>query len=85
VADGGAAQVTRLETVWVRDRVPYQFLWQQQLVVVQRILDYWRDIGEWWHNEPELWFWRVQSRQQGVYELAWDPAKNQWWLYYIYD
>ncbi len=74
-----------LEAVWVKNRVPQKFIWQKQLVVIRRILDYWRDIGEWWHNEPELWFWRVQSDQQGVYELAWDPSKNQWWLYYIYD
>jgi hypothetical protein len=75
----------RLEIVWVKDRVPQKFVWQRQLVVVQRILDYWRDIGEWWHSEPELWFWRVQSYDQGVYELAWDPTKNQWWLYHVYD
>lgn len=77
--------MTRLETVWVQNYVPHRFLWQKRMVVVHRVLDYWRDIGEWWHDEPELWFWRIQSQEQGVYELAWDPGKNQWWLYYIYD
>lgn len=78
--------MTRLESVWVKNYVPYQFMWKKRLVIVQRVIDYWRDIGEWWQNEPELWFWRVQSQgEQGVYELAWEPGKNQWWLYYVYD
>jgi len=77
--------MTLLEQVWVKNFVPYQFWWKKRVIVIQQILDYWRDIGEWWRDEPELWFWRVQSDDQGVYELAWDPAKNQWWLYYVYD
>lgn len=46
------------------------------MIAIRRIIDYWRDIGEWWLDEPELWFWRVEGSDRGVYELAWNPEKK---------
>ncbi|MCY0865426.1 MAG: DUF6504 family protein [Sulfobacillus sp.] len=75
----------RLTAVWVSGQVPRKFFWNQRMIAIRRIIDYWRDIGEWWLDEPELWFWRVEGSDRGVYELAWNPEKNQWWLYHVYD
>jgi hypothetical protein len=77
--------VRALQRVWVSQEGPYAFRWQRRYVRVAKILDSWRDVGEWWNAEPELWFWRVQGMEQGVYELAWDPQNDRWWLYRIYD
>ncbi len=49
------------------------------------VLDLWRESGEWWEMAPEVWVWRVQGENQGVYELARHPAPDQWWIDRIYD
>lgn len=77
--------MTQLTQVWVKDWVPTRFVWNRKPIGIQRVLDYWREVGEWWHDEPELWIWRVQGWNQGVYELAWDTGRRQWWMYHIYD
>ncbi|MCL4319257.1 MAG: DUF6504 family protein [Firmicutes bacterium] len=74
-----------IEKIWVRRQVPYAFVWRQQYVLIVRILDYWRDVGEWWRSEPELWFWRIQGQGLEVYELACNPQTHQWWMYHVYD
>ncbi|MDA8195033.1 MAG: DUF6504 family protein [Thermaerobacter sp.] len=74
-----------LSRIWATNRVPERFLWNRREVVIVRVIDYWRDVGEWWRNEPELWFWRVEGRDRGIYELACDPQRNQWWMYHVYD
>ncbi len=71
--------------VELRDKVPYRFRWRGTLYNIIRIIDYWRDVSEWWRGDPELWFWRVLTNTQGVYELVCDPQSNQWWIYRVYD
>lgn len=71
--------------MWLKQQVPQAFVWRTRYRAVAHVLDCWRDVGEWWKDDPELWFWRVQTRDQGIYELAWDPGSNRWWVYRVYD
>lgn len=74
-----------ISSVIMKNRLPYEFVWNRKSVQIARVLEHWRDVGEWWRNEPELWFWRVEGTDWGVYELAWDPVGNRWWMFHIYD
>jgi hypothetical protein len=74
-----------IQQVQTKNRVPYQFCSQGKSHKIIRIVDYWRDVSEWWRGEPELWFWRVLTDSQGVYELVCHPQSNQWWIYHVYD
>ena len=65
--------------------VPRNFRWQHRSIAVVAILDCWREVGEWWKSSPELWVWRIQGDNRGIYELAWNRTSNQWWMARIYD
>lgn len=78
-------KVRPISQVRIRNHVPYQFFLNGQSHKIIRIMDYWRDVSEWWRGEPELWFWRVLTDRQGVYELVCHPQSNQWWVYHVYD
>jgi len=75
----------RKVSVWLREGVPQAFRSREQTVIVTSILDCWRESGEWWNLTPEIWVWRVQCDNQGIYELACHPLQNQWWIARIYD
>ncbi len=59
--------------------------------VVRRIVDMWRDTGQWWDGEEEKTFFRVTAlpvRDEGppvLMEIYSDDAGEVWVLYLIYD
>lgn len=78
--------MTRLDAVKIDDEgVPQGFHFRHQFHRVTHILDFWKDVGEWWREDEELWFWRVQTHDLGVYELALGLQETRWYLYKIYD
>lgn len=74
-----------IEELWMTPHGPKAFRFRHAVWQVRSILDSWRDVGQWWRQEPELWFWRVEVQNGGIYELAWDPVGGHSWIYRVYD
>ncbi|GIH78845.1 DUF6504 family protein [Planobispora longispora] len=73
--------------VWTREGEPIQFVWQDRLYAVRRVVDHWVVAREWWkisEDDPgERRFWRVEAspgRRLGTYELRFDTAGDGWLL-----
>ncbi|NLJ74592.1 MAG: hypothetical protein GX331_06305 [Firmicutes bacterium] len=52
--------------------------------LIQHILEHWREVGQWWLDEPERFVFRV-STDCCWCELHYAPQINQWILYRIED
>lgn len=52
---------------------------------VVRVLDSWREIGEWWDGNGERIVYRVETEDGGVFELDYRPTDGGWFLYKAYD
>ncbi|NMB45303.1 MAG: hypothetical protein GX998_02705 [Firmicutes bacterium] len=63
---------------------PIAFFWGEQFHTIARIIDSWRESGEWWEKAPEITVYQVLTDTQGLYELH-HQATGQWLLYKIYD
>lgn len=63
---------------------PFAFQWKGQLYIISRIIESWRECGEWWEKAPEITVYRIITDTQGLYELH-HQATGEWLLYKIYD
>jgi hypothetical protein len=64
---------------------PVAFKWTGGRYRVTEVLDFWREAGRWWEQEPETETWRVRSSTGGIFELTHVPSTRQWKLYKAYD
>lgn len=51
---------------------------------IKYILKHWREGGQWWLNEPELFVYEVSTNHCRC-ELHFLPSENQWILYRLAD
>lgn len=66
------------------EMVPKAFFWAGKWHKVVRVLEEWRDTGEWWKGEGEKKFYRVETHW-GLFEILYDTATSSWRLYRAYD
>ncbi|HEX6988774.1 MAG TPA: DUF6504 family protein [Bacillota bacterium] len=66
------------------DGVPLWFTFRGRRRVV-RVLDSWREIGEWWDGKGERTVYRVETDGGGVFELDYRHRDGGWFLYRAYD
>lgn len=66
------------------DGTPLWFTYRRRRRVV-RVLDTWREIGEWWDGRGERTVYRVEAEGGGVFELDHRPRDGGWFLYKAYD
>lgn len=55
------------------------------LLVVEKVLECWRDTGCWWEGESEKVFYRLLCHDGSVREIFRDLGSGQWFLYKTYD
>ncbi len=51
---------------------------------IEYILKHWREAGQWWLNEPELFIYEVSTNRCRC-ELHYLPQDEQWILYRLTD
>lgn len=67
-------------------RRPLIFRWAGQVLHIVEIVDRFVVTGRWWEQEPEQVWWRVRTRDGGVFELTYDQdQQGKWRLYRIWD
>ncbi len=49
----------RIPDVRLRDGRPVALRWNQHYYRVTRVLDAWRETGEWWAGDAGLWWWQA--------------------------
>lgn len=66
---------------------PAAFFWRGQRHRVAEILDWWREIGEWWNTGQLVTHttYRVVDDAGGVYEIDFREPEGRWYLYRVYD
>ena len=64
---------------------PKKIFWQDKIVLVEEILEHWKDTGCWWEQEAEKDFFRVKVTRNGLLEIFYDNQKANWYLYKVYD
>ena len=60
------------------------YFYFQRLYYIQYILQHWREVGQWWLGEPELFIYQV-STQLCWCEFHYLPSQKQWILYRLAD
>jgi hypothetical protein len=63
--------------------VPLVFRWRGRSFRIEKILDVWKDTGEWWDGEEEKTFVRVLTAGGGTLELF--RRGLRWHVYKAYD
>ncbi len=63
--------------------VPRVFGWRGRNFRVEKILDVWKDTGEWWDGEEEKTFVRLLTTGGGTVELF--HSDRGWHVYKTYD
>lgn len=71
--------------VQCREDMPFEIYCEGRLLLVERILERWRDTGSWWEGESEKAFFRVFCYDGGIREIYLDLRLRQWFLYRVYD
>ncbi|MCF8567932.1 DUF6504 family protein [Alicyclobacillus tolerans] len=62
---------------------PMRFEDKDHEYVVERVLDHWKESGEWIKREAQRTMYRVLTRGQQVLEIQYQSG--QWSIYRIYD
>lgn len=52
---------------------------------VMRILETWREAGEWWEGRTGRQVYRVETEGGGIFELLFDIGSKSWLLTRNYD
>lgn len=52
-------------------------------LLVEEVLDTWKDTGAWWEGEGEKTFFRLQVQNNGLCEIYCENA--DWYIYKFYD
>jgi len=63
---------------------PSRFYWPDKWRPVARVIDYWRESGEWWDGEEEKDYYLIASGGGGCYELC-REAPGEWALSRVLD
>lgn len=77
--------VNEFVTVIISNRRPARFLWHEYWHVITGIIEFWREVGEWWNGEHERDVFIVTDAKKGRYELLHDRVDDKWLLYRIMD
>jgi hypothetical protein len=75
---------------------PEQFLWRDRLYRVKQVLQRWDRSALWWKDVRtpptghDHQTWRVEASAgrddaEGVYDLGFDPGREQWYLLRTFD
>ncbi|NMB38957.1 MAG: hypothetical protein GX994_05210 [Firmicutes bacterium] len=67
----------------VIDNLPYSFNYQRPYII-EKIYEHWRETGQWWLGESELYVYQVIA-ENNLFELHYRLDKCRWILYRIYD
>ncbi len=67
-----------------RDGAPLAFSFRGRHRVA-RVLEAWREAGEWWEGHGERQVYRVETEGGGVFELLFDLERRDWTLTRNYD
>jgi cell division septal protein FtsQ len=65
--------------------LPESFSWRGKTYTVRTVLETWKDTGRWWEGEPAKLFYRVETADNGLWEIYLDTAAQSWHLYKVYD
>ena len=63
---------------------PTDFAWAARWMHINKVLDYWEEIGCWWRGEAPREVFRVLTAEGGTFELH-RLAGREWRLYREYD
>jgi len=66
-------------------KTPRRFFWIKKWVFVERIMDVWSEVGQWWDGEPERTVYRILADSGKMFELQFQMMNNIWMLYKVYD
>lgn len=66
-----------------RNNFPFYFYFQRPYHI-NYILRHWRESGQWWLGEPELFVYEVSTNRCWC-ELHYLPKEKQWILYRLAD
>jgi hypothetical protein len=67
----------------VEDNFPVFFHFHRPYQI-KYILQHWREVGQWWLGEPELFVYQVSTNRAWC-ELHYLPALERWVLYRLGD
>lgn len=67
----------------VHNHRPQSFYFKK-LYRIERVVEHWREIGEWWRGEQEIIVFIVVA-DHSFCELHYQPAADNWILYRIDD
>jgi len=76
--------VKRQVLVRTRGDLPQRILFRREWMVVERILEHWRETGRWWENETERDFFLIQT-VEGGFLLYRENSTDRWVLYKALD
>lgn len=76
--------VSRPVTVKAQRGRPFAFSFQGSHRVA-RLLEEWREAGEWWRGDGEKRVFRVVDEAGGMFELLFDMKDSRWSLEKVYD
>ena len=65
-------------------RIPYVRL-RDGRPVVTRVLDAWRETGEWWAGDARLWWWRAECDDLSMFEIGQRQSDKTWWMGRAWD
>ncbi|GAB4273226.1 hypothetical protein Tfer_2049 [Thermincola ferriacetica] len=65
------------------EKGPVSICFDGNVLRVAEILEIWKDTGAWWDGEGEKTFFRIQTENQGLWEIY--RENTEWYLYKIYD
>lgn len=57
---------------------PAQMTWNRRKLVVDEIIDHWRESGRWWEGEVLCEFFLVHTIR-GMFLLCFNPQKSEWY------
>lgn len=80
----GEAMVVEVRVITVGG-APARILWRGRWFKVARVLDVWKDVGQWWAGEGEKIFFRLELAAGVVGEVYYEAAARRWCWYKVYD
>ena len=75
----------RISYVQFRGGQPVALRWNRHYYRVTRVLDAWRETGEWWTEAAELWWWRVECDDLSMFEIGQRQSDKTWWMGQAWD
>jgi hypothetical protein len=51
--------------------------------IIEMVIDWWKESGAWWENEPHRYVYRVVTEESYMYDLEY--TVGEWFIYRVWD